>query len=179
MSQVVNQRSVVTSRQLRPAESRSAAAVIELCMAVPADFQHISLTVEFSKAFLTVFEHPPDAARCVPYIYHPQRINPVFTLACDECMISSSREVSSVRLLWCTDTLVSTTITIVPILHYENLMSVMLFIRGLDIPAAIVTIKREQQGDLLPGSDRPLDRYLLDQLYDQVGPFDITPPPFM
>ena len=75
LSQVVNQRSVVTSRQLRPAESRSAAAVIELCMAVPADFQHISLTVEFSKAFLTVFEHPPDAARCAPFLYRPQRIS--------------------------------------------------------------------------------------------------------
>ena len=51
----------------------------------------------------------------------------------------------------------------------------MLFIRGLDIPAAIITIKREQQGDLLPGSDRPSDRFLIDQLYDQVRHFNITP----
>ena len=62
--QAATPRAVVTSRQLQPSESRSAPAVIELCMSVPANFLHISLTVQFSKAFLTVFEHTPDAARC-------------------------------------------------------------------------------------------------------------------
>ncbi len=51
------------ARRLQAAEPRSQAALMELCLQVPARACSLQLTVSFRKAFLSVFEHPPDAHR--------------------------------------------------------------------------------------------------------------------
>jgi phosphatidylinositol glycan class T len=51
------------ARRLVPAQDRRQQLQLELCLALPAGTQQVLLTAEFSKAFLTVFECPPDTNR--------------------------------------------------------------------------------------------------------------------
>ena len=54
---------LLLARRLQTAEPRSQAALVELCLQVPAQACSLQLSVSFRKAFLSVFEHPPDAHR--------------------------------------------------------------------------------------------------------------------
>ncbi|KAF8065876.1 STP13 [Scenedesmus sp. PABB004] len=53
----------LTHRHISPAADRAAPLVLDLCLALPARARSVALTATFSKAFLTAFEHPPDAHR--------------------------------------------------------------------------------------------------------------------
>uniref|UniRef100_A0A7S3QP29 Uncharacterized protein n=1 Tax=Dunaliella tertiolecta TaxID=3047 RepID=A0A7S3QP29_DUNTE len=48
---------------LQPSVDRVSPLVLEFCLEVPAGSQSVSITADFTKLFLTVFEHPPDAHR--------------------------------------------------------------------------------------------------------------------
>ena len=51
------------AHHLEPAEGLGTTALLELCLKLPAATNAASLTIDFQKAFLTVFDHPPDAHR--------------------------------------------------------------------------------------------------------------------
>lgn len=53
----------VVRRRIVPAEDRRSPAQLELCLALPRGTQTLTLSINFQKAFLTVFEHPPDTSR--------------------------------------------------------------------------------------------------------------------
>ncbi|GLI64049.1 hypothetical protein VaNZ11_007211, partial [Volvox africanus] len=53
----------LVAQQVRPAVQRSSPGVVDLCLRVPPAVAEVQLRVAFSKAFLTVFEYPPDAHR--------------------------------------------------------------------------------------------------------------------
>lgn len=50
-------------RYISPAVDRARPLVLDLCLALPAAARSVTLSAEFSKAFLHVFEYPPDAHR--------------------------------------------------------------------------------------------------------------------
>ena len=50
-------------RRSVPAEDRGAPTQLELCLALPEAARNVRLQLAFQKAFLTVFEHLPDASR--------------------------------------------------------------------------------------------------------------------
>lgn len=50
-------------RHVSTAQDRARPLVLNLCLRLPASARSISLSAEFTKAFLTAFEHPPDAHR--------------------------------------------------------------------------------------------------------------------
>jgi phosphatidylinositol glycan class T len=54
---------LVTARRLVPAQDRRQQLELELCLQLPAASRQLLLTADFSKAFLTVFECPPDTHR--------------------------------------------------------------------------------------------------------------------
>ena len=54
---------VLIAHHLEPAEGPGTTALLELCLHLPAATAAASLTIDFQKAFLTVFDHPPDAHR--------------------------------------------------------------------------------------------------------------------
>lgn len=54
---------VLLAHHLQPAEGPGTIALLELCLRLPAAASTALLTIDFQKAFLTVFEHPPDAHR--------------------------------------------------------------------------------------------------------------------
>ena len=54
---------VLLAHHLQPAEGPGTIALLELCLRLPAATATALLTIEFQKAFLTVFDHPPDAHR--------------------------------------------------------------------------------------------------------------------
>jgi phosphatidylinositol glycan class T len=54
---------LVTARRVVPAQDRRQQLELELCLQLPAATQQLLLTADFSKAFLTVFECPPDTHR--------------------------------------------------------------------------------------------------------------------
>lgn len=53
----------IVKRRIVPAEDRTSPAQLEACFAVPDGTRSVALSFDFQKAFLTVFEHPPDASR--------------------------------------------------------------------------------------------------------------------
>ena len=55
--------SVVTAHTLQPAEGQGTSALIELCLRLPGTARSAKLSIAFHNAFLTVFDHPPDANR--------------------------------------------------------------------------------------------------------------------
>lgn len=61
--QAVALEAAVARRRIVPGDHRTSPAQLELCLAVPAGTRSLTLSVDFQKAFLTVFEHPPDASR--------------------------------------------------------------------------------------------------------------------
>lgn len=61
--QAVALEAAVARRRIVPGEQRTSPAQLELCLAVPPGTATVTLSVDFQKAFLTVFEHPPDASR--------------------------------------------------------------------------------------------------------------------
>ncbi|EFJ52494.1 hypothetical protein VOLCADRAFT_102993 [Volvox carteri f. nagariensis] len=61
--QKVSLRSHLVAQQVRPAVQRSSPGVLDLCLRVPPTVAEVQLRIAFSKAFLTVFEYPPDAHR--------------------------------------------------------------------------------------------------------------------
>ena len=54
---------VLLAHHLQPAEGPGTIALLELCLRLPAATSTALLTIDFQKAFLTVFDHPPDAHR--------------------------------------------------------------------------------------------------------------------
>ena len=54
---------VLLAHHLEPAEGPGTTALLELCLRMPIGTSTASLTIDFQKAFLTVFDHPPDAHR--------------------------------------------------------------------------------------------------------------------
>ncbi len=54
---------VLLAHHLQPAEGPGTIALLELCLRLPAATATALLTIDFQKAFLTVFDHPPDAHR--------------------------------------------------------------------------------------------------------------------
>lgn len=54
---------VVVARQVVAGEARRSPATLELCLRVPPSTAAVLLRLDFQKAFLTVYEHPPDASR--------------------------------------------------------------------------------------------------------------------
>ena len=54
---------VLLAHHLQPAEGPGTTALLELCLQLPAATSAAFLTIDFQKAFLTVFDHPPDAHR--------------------------------------------------------------------------------------------------------------------
>lgn len=50
-------------RHISTAQDRARPLVLNLCLKLPASARSISLSAKFTKAFLTAFEHPPDAHR--------------------------------------------------------------------------------------------------------------------
>ncbi|KAL0049666.1 hypothetical protein WJX82_007177 [Trebouxia sp. C0006] len=54
---------VLLAHHLQPAEGPGTIALLELCLRLPAATATGLLTIDFQKAFLTVFDHPPDAHR--------------------------------------------------------------------------------------------------------------------
>ena len=61
--QVVYLDDVLLAHHLEPAEGPSTIGLIELCFSLPATASSAVLRISFQKAFLTVFDHPPDAHR--------------------------------------------------------------------------------------------------------------------
>ena len=61
--QVVYLDDVLLAHHLEPAEGPGTIGLIELCFSLPATASSAVLRVNFQKAFLTVFDHPPDAHR--------------------------------------------------------------------------------------------------------------------
>ncbi|KAL0032283.1 hypothetical protein WJX79_002357 [Trebouxia sp. C0005] len=61
--QDVDMDDVLLAHHLQPAEGPGTIALLELCLRLPAAASTALLTIDFQKAFLTVFEHPPDAHR--------------------------------------------------------------------------------------------------------------------
>lgn len=55
--------SVVTAHTIQPAEGQGTSALTELCLRLPGSAHSAKLSIAFQKAFLTVFDHPPDANR--------------------------------------------------------------------------------------------------------------------
>ena len=55
--------SLLHSQHISLAQDRAKPLLLHLCLALPATATSVSLEVQFSKAFLTVFEQPPDAYR--------------------------------------------------------------------------------------------------------------------
>ncbi|KAG2448857.1 hypothetical protein HYH02_006208 [Chlamydomonas schloesseri] len=53
----------LVSRHVRPATARASPGVVDLCLAASPDVSELRLRLDFSKAFLTAFEYPPDAHR--------------------------------------------------------------------------------------------------------------------
>ncbi|GIL71952.1 hypothetical protein Vretifemale_2387 [Volvox reticuliferus] len=53
----------LVAQHVRPAVQRSSPGVVDICMRVPPAIAEVQMRVAFSKAFLTVFEYPPDAHR--------------------------------------------------------------------------------------------------------------------
>lgn len=60
---VIHLDDVLMAHHLEPAEGPGTTALLELCLKLPAATNAASLTIDFQKAFLTVFDHPPDAHR--------------------------------------------------------------------------------------------------------------------
>ncbi|KAL3156874.1 hypothetical protein ABBQ38_001141 [Trebouxia sp. C0009 RCD-2024] len=54
---------VLLAHHLEPAEGPGTTGLIELCLSLPATTSSAVLRISFQKAFLTVFDHPPDAHR--------------------------------------------------------------------------------------------------------------------
>jgi hypothetical protein len=54
---------LLTHRHITAARDRSQPLVLNLCLALPAGFRTVTLSAQFSKAFLTIAEYPPDAHR--------------------------------------------------------------------------------------------------------------------
>jgi hypothetical protein len=50
-------------QHITPGEDRKQPLVVDLCLAVPAVTTSVTLTAQFTKAFLAMAEHPPDAHR--------------------------------------------------------------------------------------------------------------------
>lgn len=61
--QVVYLDDVLLAHHLEPAEGPGTTGLIELCLSLPATTTSALLRIDFQKAFLTVFDHPPDAHR--------------------------------------------------------------------------------------------------------------------
>ena len=61
--QVVHLDAVLLTHHLEPAEGPGTTGVIELCLSLPAATTSALIRIDFQKAFLTVFDHPPDAHR--------------------------------------------------------------------------------------------------------------------
>ncbi|KAG2432868.1 hypothetical protein HXX76_008600 [Chlamydomonas incerta] len=61
--QPVSLQQQLVSRHVRPATARASPGVLDLCLAAPPSVSELRLRLEFSKAFLTAFEYPPDAHR--------------------------------------------------------------------------------------------------------------------
>jgi len=59
----VKWQTVVDQYRVEPSRDRERPTVIELCVPVHQTCSHLTVSVRFDKAFLTVFEHPPDTAR--------------------------------------------------------------------------------------------------------------------
>ncbi|GJP32611.1 hypothetical protein CLOM_g17223 [Closterium sp. NIES-68] len=57
--------SAVVAARLQPTRERGPPAVLELVLQVPRTVTRVTITVQYRKAFLTVFESPPDASRGV------------------------------------------------------------------------------------------------------------------
>ena len=55
--------SLLLARHIQPARDRSFPLTLELCLRIPPGTQQLTLTAQFSKTFLHVWEHPPDAHR--------------------------------------------------------------------------------------------------------------------
>lgn len=55
--------SAVSAHKLQAAEGPGTTAFIELCLRIPPAAQSLALSIAFQKAFLSVFDHPPDAYR--------------------------------------------------------------------------------------------------------------------
>lgn len=62
-TQVVFLDDVLLAHHLEPAEGPGTTGLIELCLSLPAATTSALIRIEFQKAFLTVFDHPPDAHR--------------------------------------------------------------------------------------------------------------------
>ena len=62
-TQVVFLDDVLVAHHLEPAEGPGTTGVIELCLSLPAATTSALIRIDFQKAFLTVFDHPPDAHR--------------------------------------------------------------------------------------------------------------------
>ena len=54
---------VLLTHHVEPAEGPGTTGLLELCFSLPAAAASAQLTIDFQKAFLTVFDHPPDAHR--------------------------------------------------------------------------------------------------------------------
>ncbi|WIA37427.1 hypothetical protein OEZ86_014351 [Tetradesmus obliquus] len=54
---------LLTHRHITPARDRTRPLVLNMCLALPAAARTLTLSAQFSKAFLTVAEYPPDAHR--------------------------------------------------------------------------------------------------------------------
>ena len=65
LQQVVPPERVVAARRVVPGEARRSPTTLELCLRVPPTTAAVVVRVDFQKAFLTVYEHPPDASRQV------------------------------------------------------------------------------------------------------------------
>lgn len=61
--QVVFLDDVLLAHHLEPAEGPGTTGLIELCLSLPATTTSALIRIDFQKAFLTVFDHPPDAHR--------------------------------------------------------------------------------------------------------------------
>lgn len=61
--QLVHLDDVLLTHHLEPAEGPGTTGVIELCLSLPAATTSALIRIDFQKAFLTVFDHPPDAHR--------------------------------------------------------------------------------------------------------------------
>lgn len=61
--QLVHLDDVLLAHHLEPAEGPGTIGVIELCLSLPAATTSALIRIDFQKAFLTVFDHPPDAHR--------------------------------------------------------------------------------------------------------------------
>ena len=63
ITQVVFLDDVLLAHHLEPAEGPGTTGLIELCLSLPAATTSALIRIDFQKAFLTVFDHPPDAHR--------------------------------------------------------------------------------------------------------------------